>query len=128
MKQLFKLPSFNKWMRQNRVTDVSLCEAVEEMSKGLIDAELGAGLVKKRLALSGQGKRGGARILVATNKRERWFFLFGFRKNDRDNISENEKRVWQELASIHLNLSKPELDCALLNHKLLEVKNHEEEV
>ena len=41
----------------------------------------------KRLALPGRGKRGGARTLVATNKGNRWFFLFGFEKNARANIT-----------------------------------------
>jgi len=60
------------------------------MEKGLIEANLGGDVVKKRLALPGRGKRGGARTLVATNKDNRWFFLFGFRKNERANITSEE--------------------------------------
>ena len=68
-----------------------LCQAVYEMSRGLIDADLGAGVVKKRIATPGRSKSGGMRTLVATNKGDRWFFMFGFAKNERANISDAEK-------------------------------------
>ena len=123
MKRLFKLPKFNKWMRQTGVTNQALREAVQEMSDGLIDADLGKGVIKRRIPLSGQGKRGGARTIVATNKKNRWFFLFGFRKNEKDNISEDEKEALQELASEFLSFTDSELDYAISNHELMEVKS-----
>jgi hypothetical protein len=65
-------------MRKTALTDVVLCKAVQEMAAGLIDADLGGGVLKKRVGLAGRGKRGGVRTLVATNKGNRWFFVFGF--------------------------------------------------
>jgi hypothetical protein len=50
------------------------------MDQGLIDAESGGGVVKKRIGLAGRGKRGGARTRIATNKGNRWFFVYGFEK------------------------------------------------
>ena len=85
-------------MRKTELTDGMLCRAVVEMSQGLIDADLGGGVVKKRIGLAGRGKRAGARTLVATNKGSRWFFLFGFEKNDRSNISAEEKEALQAVA------------------------------
>ena len=76
-------------MRKTELSDEALCSAVDEMAQGLIDADLGGGVVKKRVGLSGRGKRGGARTLVATNKGNRWFFVYGFEKNDRANISDH---------------------------------------
>ena len=70
-------------MRKTELTNQSLCLAVAEMAAGLIDADLGGGVVKKRIALPGRGKSGSTRTLVATNKGTRWFFLYGFEKNDR---------------------------------------------
>jgi len=61
------------------------------MAAGLIDADLGGGLVKKRVRLPGRGKRGGARTIVATNRGDRWFFLPGFARNDRENIDEEDR-------------------------------------
>ena len=76
IKRVFKTRYFSRWFRKIGLSDVVLCQAVKEMEQGLIDANLGGGVVKKRLALPGGGKRGGARTLVATNKDNRWFFLF----------------------------------------------------
>lgn len=80
MRRIFKTRHFQRWMRKTVLTDGALCKAVEEMAAGLIDADLGGGVVKKRVGLGGGGKRGGVRTLVATNRGHRWFFVFGFGK------------------------------------------------
>ena len=67
-------------MRKTELKDNALCAAVSEMRQGLIDADLGGGVVKKRVGLAGRGKRGGVRTLVATNRGNRWFFVYGFKK------------------------------------------------
>jgi len=85
-------------MRKTELTDQALCQAVEEMARGLIDADLGGGVVKKRVGLAGRGKRGGARTLVATNKGSRWFFVFGFEKNERANITDKELEALRSIA------------------------------
>ena len=99
MSRVFKTRHFNRWMRKAWISDDALCQAVDEMTRGLIDADLGGGLVKKRVGLPGRGKRGGARTLVATNKDNRWFFVFGFEKNERANISDDELEALQDLAA-----------------------------
>lgn len=68
MNRVFKTRYFSRWIRKTDLTDKALCIAVHEMSQGLIDADLGGGVVKKRVGLANRGKRGGARTLVATNK------------------------------------------------------------
>jgi hypothetical protein len=68
MRRVFKTKHFSRWMRKTDLTGRTLSDAVKEIVCGLIDADLGAGVVKKRVALPGRGKRGGARTLVATNK------------------------------------------------------------
>ena len=68
--RVFKTRFFSRWMRKTELTDSALCRAVAEMAQGLIDADLGGGVVKKRIGLAGRGKRGGARTLVATNRGE----------------------------------------------------------
>lgn len=79
------------------------------MAAGLVDADLGAHLFKKRVAPRGPGKRGGARVLLGTNLDDRWFFLFGFEKTERDNIEDRELAALQKLAGIFLNLDAGEL-------------------
>jgi hypothetical protein len=71
VRRVFKTRHFSRWLSKSGLTDAVLCVAVSEMESGLIDADLGGGIVKKRVPLAGRGKRGGARTLVATNKGSR---------------------------------------------------------
>ncbi len=71
---------FSRWLGKTALSIEALCRAVEDMERGLINANLGGGIIKKRVALPGRGKRGGTRTLVATNNVNRWFFVFGFEK------------------------------------------------
>jgi hypothetical protein len=79
------------------------------MRQGLIDAELDGGLVKKRVSLPGRGKSGWARTLIATNQQDRWFFVFGFEKNERENIDPVELKALKSYAPFLLGLSESEL-------------------
>jgi hypothetical protein len=95
MRRVFKTRHFARWMRKSELTDIALCAAVAEMAAGLVDADLGGGVFKKRIALPGRGKSGSARTLVATNKGTRWFVVFGFEKNERANVSAREVEASQ---------------------------------
>lgn len=121
MIRVFKTRHFCRWMRKTELTDRALRAAVEEMSKGLIDADLGGGVVKKRIGLAGRGKRGGARTLVATNKGDRWFFVFGFEKNVRATISTDELEALQDIAQALLERSAQELELAVADGSLEEI-------
>jgi hypothetical protein len=121
MKRVFKTRHFVRWMRKTELTNGALCEAVAEMVQGLVDADLGGGVVKKRVALPGRGKSGGARTLVATNKGTRWFFFFGFEKNDRANISDQELAALQDLAQDLLARTGKQLDLAVHTDVLEEI-------
>ena len=121
MKRVFKTRHFKRWMRKTELTDDALCAAVLEMTEGLIDAELGGGVVKKRIGISGRGKRGGARTLIATNKGSRWFFVYGFEKSERANISSDELEALQALANDLLALSGKELSQAVEDTTLEEI-------
>ena len=121
MKRVFKTRYFSRWMRKTELTDSALCGAVTEMSQGLIDADLGGGVVKKRVGLAGRGKRGGARTLVATNKGNRWFFVYGFEKNDRANIADDELEALQDIAGELLARTGRQLDAAVEDGSLQEI-------
>ena len=113
-------------MRKTDLTDTALRKAAVEMVAGLIDADLGGGVVKKRVALAGRGKRGGARVLLATNKGSRWFFVFGFEKNERDNISDDELQALQDYAADLLKRTAAQLDEAVADGTLLEITDDQE--
>ena len=108
-------------MRKTDLTNAALSNAVSEMEAGLIDADLGGGIVKKRVALPGQGKRGSARTFVATNKGSRWFFVFGFEKNERSNISKKELEALQAIAFDLLRLNSDQLDVHVESEALQEI-------
>ena len=114
-------------MRKTELTDGALDDAVNEMVRGLIDADLGGGLVKKRLGLAGRGKRGGVRTLVATNKGNRWFFVFGFEKNERANIQDDELEALQEIAAELLARTSRQLDAAVEDGTLHEIGHDDED-
>ena len=97
--------------------------AVHEISRGLFDAHLGHGLYKKRVARMGQGKRGGYRTLLAFKEGKRSVFIFGFAKNERNNISEREKLMFLRLAQDVLNASEAGIEQLLRSEELIEVKN-----
>ncbi|TAK67816.1 MAG: type II toxin-antitoxin system RelE/ParE family toxin [Betaproteobacteria bacterium] len=121
MKRVFMTRHFSRWMRNTGLTEAALRKAVAEMEQGLIDAELGGGVVKKRVALPGRGKSGGARTLVATNRGDRWFFVFGFEKNERDNISARELQALQAIAADLLKLTASDLDAQVGTGALQEI-------
>lgn len=126
IKRVFKTCYFGRWFRKIGLSDVTLCQAVKEMEQGLIDANLGGGVVKKRLALPGRGKRGGARTLVATNKGDRWFFLFGFEKNERANITTEELEGLRVIARQLLGMTSEQLDEAVRDGSLQEICHDQE--
>ncbi|MDP2834738.1 MAG: type II toxin-antitoxin system RelE/ParE family toxin [Pseudomonadota bacterium] len=125
MGRVFKTRYFCRWMRKTELTDSALCTAVSEMESGLIDADLGGGVIKKRVPMPGRGKSGSARTLVGTNKDDRWFFLFGFEKNDRANISARELEALRALADDLLRLSSEELNTHVEQEVLQEICHDE---
>jgi len=122
---IYKTKVFDRWANEQGLTDQSLCQAIREMSAGLIDADLGGGLYKKRVARTGKGKSGGFRTLVATNRGDRWIFVFGFAKNERDNINKKEKDALKKLANYYLSLSLEALLKAQQSIELIEVNCNE---
>lgn len=124
---IYKTRWFDRWARKEGLTTASLCTAVREMAAGLYDADLGGGLLKKRIARLGQGKRGGFRTLVATNKSGRWIFVFGFPKNERSNIDQDEDAALKKLAAHLLALTPQALGKAQRADELMEVQCDAEE-
>jgi hypothetical protein len=119
---IYTTRSFARWAHKQGLASSSLCAAVQEMTNGLVDADLGGGLVKKRIARPGQGKSGGYRTLVATQKGRRWIFLYGFPKNERSNIDKDEVEALKKLATYLLSLSVQALRTAEEAGELIEVE------
>ena len=100
-----------------------LIQAINEIKQGLVDADLGGSLFKKRVARPGFGKRSGYRTLIATNLNSRWFFVFGFAKNEQDNVDASELLALQKYAKFLLGMTEVEIRSLLDNKELTELKN-----
>ena len=104
------------------MTDDLLRDAVEEIERGLIDADLGGHLLKKRIATKGRGKSGSVRTLVIFSRGSRTIFMYGFEKSERANITQKEKKMLQELGKFYLALTDKELESRLKSRALREVR------
>ena len=91
--------SFARFARRARIADAGLCETVGNAERGLIDADLGGGVIKQRIARSGKGKSGGFRMIILFRAGARAFFVHGFAKNDQDNIRDDELAAFKMLAA-----------------------------
>lgn len=118
---------FDRWARRLHLPCTSLCQAVHEMKSGLVEADLGGGLYKKRVSRPGQGKRGGLRTLLASNRGDRWVFLFGFAKNTRDNIDAAEAAALHALAKELLQYSVEAITLAERAGELIKVNCNDQE-
>ena len=118
----FKIKAFSKWASGEGLSDDALASAVVEMEKGLIDAKLGGQVVKKRVALPGRGKRGSTRTLVAFRQGDKAFFIYGFAKNERANISDKELRALKMLAKELMSYTVAALIEAMKAGELIEIE------
>jgi hypothetical protein len=118
---VLKRRDFAKWQASEKLLDAALCKAVREMESGLIDADLGGCLYKKRVARTGTGKSGGYRTLLSARLGRRYVFLHGFPKSDKANITHDEKKALQFVGKVFLDLSAENLIKALKIGVLLEV-------
>jgi hypothetical protein len=119
--RLFKLKAFARFQRQEGIADKVLSKAIAGVEKGIIDADLGGGLIKQRVARPGQGKRGGFRTIVAYRRGNRAIFLFGFAKSERGNLNQDELAQWQRIGRVYLGLDDDGLEAAIAADELMEV-------
>lgn len=121
MMHIYKTKVFDRWLKKTDLKDSDLIQAINEMNNGLVDADLGEQVFKKRIALPGRGKRSGVRTLVASKTQDQWFFLYGFAKNERDNLSDQELRVLRAIANSWLQQDQHMLQQAIEGGELKEV-------
>lgn len=123
--RIFKAKAAAKFVRRERIADASLREAIQRAERGLIDADLGGGLIKQRVARAGHGRSGGYRMMIAYRIGDRAVFLLGFAKNERDNVSETEIAALRKLALVWLHASAGGIAVAMEEGVLQEVANDE---
>lgn len=119
--RVFKTRPFSRFANREGITEEELCRAIRQAEQGLVNADLGGGVIKQRLARRGQGKSGGYRSIVLFRRAERAFFVYGFAKSDQDNIQQNELQAFRRLASEMLALDDKALAAAVENGTITEV-------
>ena len=119
---------FARFAERQGITDAELCTAIENANKGLIDADLGGGVIKQRIARPGEGKSGGFRSILFFRVAQRAFFVFGFAKNDLANIGPRELKAFKIVAKATLALDDLQLQEQLETQELTEVKCDEKDL
>jgi len=120
--KVFKNAWFGRFARKRRITAEMLWDAVDRAEKGLIDADLGGGVIKQRIARTGEGKSKGYRSIVLYQKGDKAFFVYGFAKSETDNIRRDEEEQFKKAAKQILGLSDDQIDELIENGKFEEVK------
>lgn len=116
--KVFLNNDFRKFIKGEGLTSAALWKAIDEVEQGLVDAHLGGFLIKKRVPRPGSGKSGGYRTIMAYRQGERIFLLYGFAKNERDNITNKELAAFSMAAEQYIKLSDAELGWAVESKKL----------
>lgn len=126
--RVYKNRWFVKFARREGIAGARLLEAIERADAGLIDADLGGGLIKQRVAREGQGRSGGYRTIIVFRSEDRAVFLFGFAKSDRANLNADELAAYRRAAKIVLGLTLAELDIEVDAGRLTEVRDDDEDL
>jgi hypothetical protein len=125
--RIFKTKWFVRFARREGIDDDAIREAVGRAEKGLIDADLGGGVVKRRVARPHEGKSGGFRSIVLFRAGERAFFVYGFPKSERESIRKDELEGFRKLAGEMLGYDDATLAKAVKGGALQEVRSDEQE-
>jgi len=120
--RIFKTKWFARFARRENVGDAELREAIARAAKGNVDATLSGALIKQRVAREGGGRSGGFRTIIAYRVKERGVFLYGFAKNERDNIGVDDLEILKKLGRQFLAMSTDEIDRAIKESELIEVE------
>ena len=120
--QTFKTKAFARFADRERLEDGALCEAVWRAQRGLIDADLGGGVIKQRIARKGGSRSGGYRTIVPFRRGEQAFLVYGLAESDRENLRRNESEAYRLLADVYLALDSAGLSVAKAARPIVEVK------
>jgi hypothetical protein len=125
--RVFKTKSFARFQRKEQIDDATLGAAICNVESGLIDVDLGHGLIKQRVARRGGGKSGGYRTTIAYRAKDRSVFLYGFAKNKQANISKDDERNLKDYGAMILALDALGIEIMIRENELTEVEYHGEE-
>ena len=126
--RIFKNPWFEKFARKSQLFDASLVEAVARANLGLIDADLGGGLIKQRVARAGGGRSGGYRTIIVFRSAGRAVFVFGFAKSSKANLTADEEAALRKAAKLVLSFSEVQMDAEVGSGRLMEISSDDKDI
>jgi hypothetical protein len=126
--RIFKNKPFARFARKAGVGDDALRTAMEAVGRGLVDADLGGGVFKQRIARAGGGKSGGLRTIILLKTGERAFFVRGFAKNEQDNIRDDGLAALKLFAAKMLSYDDAALALAVAEGILTEVQGDDKTI
>ena len=118
---LYKNGWFDKFARKEKISDKALCDAIKRAEQGLIDADLGGGVIKQRIARPGEGKSGGYRTIILYRMQDRAVFVYGFAKSHRENLSADELVDYRIAAKLVLGLTEAQIEVEVKSGRWTEV-------
>lgn len=121
--RIFMTKAFHVWARKQKLEDKAILSAIKEIEQGLFDANLGGNVYKKRVSLRNCGKRDGARTIIAFKAHKKVFFIYGFTKNQKENITAKEEKALKELTKFYFGCNENQIDESIDTGELIEVKN-----
>lgn len=119
--RVFKIAWLDRYAKKQRISDEMLINAIQEAESGNINANLGGGVIKQRIARQGQGKSSGYRTIIYYRQGERAFFAYAFSKSDRDNITPKELTAFKQTAQRYLSLTDEQTEKLLLAKEIIEI-------
>ncbi len=119
--RVFVTKAFRRFQRKEGIDALALCEAVARAERGIIDADLGAGLIKQRVARKGRGRSGGFRTIIAYRTAERSVFIYGFAKSRQANLNAADQRDLADYGGMLLRLDDDGIETIVAGDELKEI-------
>ena len=113
---------FKKWAKKSKIKDQDLLDAVDNLIKGLSTVDLGSNLFKIRVKREHSGKSSGFRTIVVYKENEKAIFLYGFGKNEKDNISKTELLYFKKLGNDFLTLDENQIKQLIEAKSLFDIE------
>ncbi len=126
--KVFKNAWFGRFARKQRISDDALWDAVERAENGQIDADLGGGVIKQRIARHGESKSKGYRSIILFRGGDKSFFVYGFSKSELGNIREAEEVQFKKMAKHVLPLTDAQLSELVETGQFEEVSRNDKEI
>ena len=114
---------FRKWAKKVELSNQSLIDSINDLETGLSTVDLGGHLFKVRVKSKHSGKSSSYRTIIAFKAEDIAIFIYGFRKNEKNNISKNELQYFKKLANDLLSLDSKQLAKAISTKVLFNLED-----